>query len=240
MNNPNHLTMHDLPVDDRPTEKLQQLGASVLSDAELIAVIIRSGSRHETALSLAQRLFRGHSPSQGQTAAPLDFLADATVEELSRLPGIGRVKALQLQAAVELGRRVCRHSRSARNARIRQPLDVLHFLEAEMADLPREELRVVLLDSRNRLIRIGTVSAGGLSAAVIQPRDLFRDAVKANAAALILVHNHPSGDPEPSQDDLTTTAQLCQVGTLMGIRILDHLIIGRSGSVSLRQKGQMP
>ncbi len=239
MNTKDHLTMHDLPVDDRPTEKLEQLGASVLSDAELMAVIIRSGSRHETALSLTQRLIRFHADTCGQ-ASPLGFLSDATVAELTKLPGIGRVKALQLQAAVELGRRVCRNSRSAQSERIRQPLDVLRFLEAEMADLSREELRVVLLDSRNRLIRIGTLSTGGLSAAVIQPRDLFRDAVKANAAAVILVHNHPSGDPEPSQDDLTTTAQLCQVGTLMGIRILDHLIIGRSGSVSLRQLGQMP
>ena len=228
-----HLTMHDLPEDDRPYEKLLHLGAAALSDAELMAVIIRSGSAQESALALAQRLVRtmgGQDPGPG-------FLRDSSVEELMALPGIGRVKALQLKAAVELGSRAGRNGRLSARRQIRRPEDVLCFLEAEMAALPREELRIVLLDARNRVIRVCRIGEGGLMAAVIQPRDLFREAVKANAAGLILAHNHPSGDATPSAEDIATTRKISEIGEMMGIRIMDHLIVAGGGSVSFRQRG---
>ncbi|MDW7656580.1 MAG: DNA repair protein RadC [Bacillota bacterium] len=228
-----HLTMHDLPEDDRPYEKLLHMGAAALSDAELMAVIIRSGSRKESALALTQRLIR---TLDEQSAGPV-FLRDSSVEELTALPGIGRVKALQLKAAIELGNRAGRTARLSARRLIKRPEDVLGFLEKDMIALPREELRIVLLDARNRIIRICRIGEGGLTAAVIHPRDLFREAVKANAASLILVHNHPSGDATPSSEDIETTRKMCEIGEMMGIRVMDHLVVASSGSVSFRQKG---
>jgi DNA repair protein RadC len=169
----------------------------------------------------------------------LAFLRESSLEELTALPGMGRVKALQLRAAVELGSRAERSSRRQTRRLLKRPEDAYALLESEMVSLPREELRVILLDARNRLIRITRISEGGLSSAVIHPRDLFREAVKANAAALILVHNHPSGDATPSPDDLTTTRRMCETGEMMGIRVVDHLILARGGSVSLKQTGLM-
>jgi DNA repair protein RadC len=233
MKHDHHLTMHDLPEDDRPYEKLLHLGAAALSDAELMAVIIRSGSRKESALALAQRLIR---TLDEQSAGPA-FLRDSSVEELTALPGIGRVKAVQLKAAVELGNRAGRTARLSARRLIKRPEDVLGFLEKDMVALPREELRIVLLDVRNRIIRICRIGEGGLTAAVIHPRDLFREAVKANAAALILVHNHPSGDAAPSSEDIETTRKMREIGDMMGIRVMDHLVVATSGSVSFRQKG---
>ena len=227
------LTMRELPVDDRPYEKLIKNGAGSLSDAELIAAIIRSGSRKESALSLSQRLISRLAGAENSLA----FLQDSTIEELMLLPGIGQVKALQLKAAVELGRRATQPVRLQQRYQIRQPQDVLAFLESEMASLAREEVRLVLLDTRNRVIRVSQVSQGGLAAAVIKPRDLFRVAVKANAASIILFHNHPSGEATASKDDIETTRRLQDMGEMMGIKLLDHLIIARAGSISLRVKG---
>ncbi|NLA73883.1 MAG: DNA repair protein RadC [Deltaproteobacteria bacterium] len=234
MDKEKRLTMRELPQDDRPYEKLIKNGAASLSDAELIAAIIRSGSRHESALSLSQRLISRLAGGKNNLA----FLLDSSLEELMLLPGIGQVKALQLKAAVELGRRASQPVRLQERFQIKRPEDVLAFLEIEMAELPREELRLVLLDTRNRVIRVSRLSEGGLSYAVIRPRDLFRVAVKANAAAVILVHNHPSGDATPSQDDLTTTKKVHEMGEMMGISLLDHLIIARTGSISLPEKGR--
>ncbi len=227
------LTMRELPADDRPYEKLLRKGAASLSDAELIAAIIRSGSRQESALGLSQRLISQLAGADNSLA----FLQDSTIEELMLLPGIGQVKALQLKAAVELGRRASQPTRLQQRFQIRRPQDVLSFLESEMASLTREEMRLVLLDSRNRVIRVSRISEGGLAAAIIQPRELFRVAVKANAAAVILIHNHPSGDASPSQSDIDTSKTLQEMGEMMGIKILDHLIIASGGSVSMLEKG---
>ena len=223
-----HLTMKHLPPDDRPVEKILHQGPSQLSDAELLAVIIRSGSREETALSLCQRLLSGQDG--------MAHLADQSLEELMQLQGIGPVKATQIKAALEIGLRISR-SRGQRGQTIKTPDDALILLDAEMRNLPREEMRLVLLDTRSRLIKMCCVSQGGLSAAVIYPRDLFREAVKANAASMILAHNHPSGDATPSQDDIETTQRIIDVGNMMGIRVVDHLILARGGSVSLKQQG---
>ena len=240
-----HLTMHDLPADDRPYEKLLLKGAAALSDAELIAVIMRSGSRRETALGLAQRLLHALSDQASGADAVRDRsdtvvlrrLRDSSVEELTALPGIGRVKAVQLQAALELGSRVSRGGYLDGRRQVRRPSDVISDLGPDMAALPREELRTVLLDVRQRVIRVCRVGEGGLSGAVIHPRDLFREAVKANAAALILAHNHPSGDASPSAEDIETTRKLVEIGKMMGIQVLDHLVLAAGGSVSLREQG---
>ncbi len=226
-----HLTMRSLPVEDRPCEKLLASGAQSLTDAELLAVIIRSGTRQESAISLCQRIL-----AEDQSGCGLTFLQESSLEELMLLPGIGQVKAAQLKAAVEIGNRAASGVSRARRL-IRTPQDAISLLESEMRTLPREELRIVLLDVRNRVIRISRVSEGGLSASVIYPRDLFREAVKANAAALILAHNHPSGDATPSREDLDTTRRLAEAGEMMGVKVVDHVILAAGGSISFKQRG---
>lgn len=227
-----HLTMRSLPADDRPTEKMAAIGSKALSDAELLAVIIRSGSRSESALTLCQRLLAGKETENGLTS-----LLENSLEELMTFPGIGPVKAVQIKAALELGSRATAAASQVNRRHVRSPEDAICLLEREMRMLPREELRIILLDVRNRVIRIARVSEGGLSSSVLQPRDLFREAVKANAAALILAHNHPSGDASPSREDLDTTRRLVETGEMMGIRIVDHVILATGGSMSFKQSG---
>lgn len=227
-----HLTMKHWPVDDRPVEKLIRHGARRLTDAELLAVVIRSGSPAATALSLAQQLLSQH------TSGGLRSISEDSVEELMAIDGIGPVKASQILAALELGTRAQSQAHKPRTA-IRSPDDAMLLLDGEMRHLPREELRALLLDIRSRVIRTVCLSQGGLSSAVIYPRDLFREAVKANAASLILAHNHPSGDASPSKEDIETTRRLMEAGEMMGIRVVDHLIVAAGGSVSLRQLGYL-
>ncbi|MEA4888206.1 MAG: DNA repair protein RadC [Clostridiaceae bacterium] len=227
-----HVTMHDLPEDDRPYEKLLKNGSDSLTESELLAIIIRSGSRNESALSLCQRLLQHQDPENG-----LEFLRESSLEELMAFPGIGQVKAVQIRAAIELGLRVSCSQKYHARMQIRKPEDALELLEPEMIHLPHEELRLILLDIRNRIIRICRICEGGLATAVIYPRDLFREAVKANAAALIMVHNHPSGESTPSNDDLATTRKMVEMGEMMGIKVVDHLILAAGGSISLKQIG---
>ena len=231
MESDEHTTMRDLPEDDRPYEKLLKNGSDTLTESELLAIIIRSGSKHESALSLCQRLLR-QNPENG-----LEFLRECSLEELMAFPGIGRVKAIQIRAAVELGLRVSCCRKYQARIQIRKPEDALELLEPEMINLPHEELRLILLDIRNRIIRICRICKGGLATAVIYPRDLFREAVKANAAALIMVHNHPSGESTPSSDDLATTRKMVEMGEMMGIKVVDHLILAAGGSISLKRIG---
>lgn len=226
------LTMRRLPADDRPYEKMMVSGPQALTDAELMAIIIRSGSQKDTALALCQKLLAADHDRKG-----LGFLQDMSLEELMAYPGIGPVKATQLKAALEIGTRA--QKRDARQPRpvIRTPQDAIDLLEQEMCQLSREELRIILLDIRNRVIRVCRIAGGGLAAAVIHPRDLFREAVKANAAAMILAHNHPSGNSSPSHDDLETTRRLLDAGEMMGVKVVDHIILAAGGSTSLKQIG---
>jgi DNA repair protein RadC len=226
------LTMKNLPADDQPCEKLLQQGARALSDAELLAVVIRSGSRSETALALCQRLL-----AQDEADSGLAGLQSFSLEELMGYPGIGKVKACQMKAALEIGARAATGGKSRSRPLVRTQADALALIETDMRNLPREELRMILLDTRSRLIRTCRVAEGGLSMSVIHPRDLFREVVRANAAALILAHNHPSGDASPSQEDLETTRRLIDAGEMMGVKVIDHLIVATGGSISLRQHG---
>ena len=226
-----HLTMKSLPVSDRPYEKMLIKGPQALSDAELLAVIIRSGTRELSAVQLCQKLL------SAQDGKSLNIIQDKSHEELMAFPGIGRVKALQIKAALEIGSRALAASRSQVRQPIRSPEDAIKFIENDMRLLPREELRIILLDIRNRIIRTCRISEGGLSASVIHPREIFREAVKANAAAMILAHNHPSGDSTPSREDMETTRKLLEVGEMMGIKIVDHLILASYGSISFKQLG---
>ncbi len=231
---PTKRRIKDLPEAQRPYERLERLGASALSDTELLSIFIRSGRAGESSLDLAHRVLDLDVAGRG-----LSFLQDATIEELTAIPGIGRVKSIQLAAAVELGRRSGHTADALRRTKIACPEDVAGMLSLEMAHLPREELRVVCLDVRNRVIRTIRISEGGLFAAVVSPRDLFREVIKANASSVILAHNHPSGDPEPSQEDVQSTQRMVKAGEMIGIRVLDHLVIATGGQVSLKRRGLM-
>lgn len=231
MPEPVRLTMKSIPIEDRPTEKLIRLGSSALTEAELLAIIIRSGTTRETALAVCQRLLTDAD------VFGLRRLIDLSLEELQNFNGIGKVRAAQIKAALELGNRLQSQSASTGRKAIKSPEDAITLLESAMRFLAREEFRVILLDIRNKVIRITSISAGTLNASIVHPRDLFREAVKANAAAIILAHNHPSGDSTPSREDIETTRRFMDIGEMMGVRVVDHLVIAQSGSVSMRQLG---
>jgi DNA repair protein RadC len=220
--------LRELPADERPRERLARRGAVGLSAAELIALVWGSGSRGSSALGLAEEALARHDGLAG--------LARAGELELRGLPGVGIAKAAQLTAAFELGRRATEawpHGRWT----VRAPRDVAERLMVEMGSLEREELRVVLLNTKNVVLRVVTVYQGNVSASLVRVGELFRDAVRINAAGAILVHNHPSGDPTPSPDDLHLTAEALAAGRLLDIELLDHLVIGHAAFVSLRDRG---
>ncbi len=233
MEQQNRLLMKEMPEGDRPYEKLERLGARAMSDAELLSIIIRSGTKKESALQLGQRIMS----TAGDRG--LMMLQEHSLEELMEIQGIGKVKALQIKASLELGNRTIDKARNTPRRQVKTPEDARSVLEEQLRSCPREELHMIMLDIRNRVIRTVRLSEGGLSSAVIQPRDLFREAVKANAASIILVHNHPSGDPSPSQDDIDSSLRLIEMGGLMGIRVVDHLVISLSGYISMKQEGMI-
>ncbi len=223
------LTMKELPQSERPYEKAESQGLGALSHAELVAILLTSGRGGETAVQLAQKLL---VMTEG-----LAGLLDASPQELQQIPGIGQVKSIRVLAAVELGQRAASQRQLQTRARASGPDEVIAYVEASMRYLPREEFHVLLLDTRNRIIRSVRISQGGLAAAVIHPRDIFREAVKANAASMVLVHNHPSGDPSPSQADIESTHRFKELGKMMGIPVLDHVIVGAESSASFSRLG---
>lgn len=222
------LTIKDLPADERPRERLARVGEGALSTAELAAIILRTGVGGENALTLATRLLARYGGLPG--------LARASFAELQAEKGVGAAKAAQLKAALELGRRLLLTGPEERLV-VRSPEDVARSLMAEMAHLEQEHFRVLYLDTRNRLLGVETVYVGSLNASHIRVGEVFRDAVKRNCASVIVAHNHPSGDPTPSPEDVQVTRQLVAAGMLLGIEVLDHLVIGQRRFVSLRECG---
>jgi DNA repair protein RadC len=213
---------------ERPRERLRQRGAAGLSAAELIALVWGTGRRGQTAVEVAEEALGRHEGLTG--------LARATDAELDALPGVGVARAAQLVAAFELGRRLMADWPTGRWT-IRSPRDVADRLVLQMGPLEREELRVVVLNTRNAVLRVSTVYVGNVSTSVVRVGELFRDAVRLDATGVILVHNHPSGDPTPSPDDLHLTAEALAAGRLLDIDLLDHLVIGHDAFVSLRDRG---
>ena len=213
---------------DRPRERLDAVGPDALSDAELLALLLRTGGRGADALSVAARLLQRHEGLLG--------LARASQRELSAIPGIGPAKRATLRAAFELGRRLAA-GRLAPGTALRGPADVFRHFHPTLRDAPTERFLVVLLDGRHRLMRHELVSQGTLTASLVHPREVFRPALRESAAALVLVHNHPSGDPAPSAEDREVTARLVRAGELLGIPVVDHVVIAERGYTSLRETG---
>ena len=221
-------TMKEMPLDLRPRERLEIAGAGALSVAELLAIILRTGGRGENVIRQAERLLTEFDGLPG--------LAKASFEELTRSHNVGNAKVTQIKASLELGRRLLL-SAPKEQVKIQSPRDVANLLMWEMGLLEREQVRVVLLDTKNQVQRIPLVYSGSLNAAVIRVNEVFTEAVRANSHSLIVVHNHPSGDPTPSPEDVQVTEQIVAAGKLLQIEVLDHLIITRSTYVSMKERG---
>jgi DNA repair protein RadC len=224
------LSVREIPAEDRPRERLLAHGTSVLSSTELLAVLLQTGTPAASATDLAGRLLAAFGS--------LEAVSRARPDELTQQAGIGPAKAGAVLAAFELGRRV-QAAPAARRPQIRTPGDVAALVGPQMRHLDREHFRAVLLNTRHEVLDVTGVAVGGLDSAPIHPREVFKEAIRRSAAAVILVHNHPSGTPEPSTDDLRITSRLQQAGRVVGIEVLDHVIIGDGQFVSLRERGAL-
>ena len=218
----------DLNEDDRPRERLARLGASSLSNAELIAILLRVGVRGENAVQVGQRLL--------QVNGGLVGLHRADFQELCGQHGVGPAKVAQIKAAIELGNRLRLEAPEERPT-IHSPADAAALVQYEMSALEQEELRVLLLDIRNRVLNTVTVYRGSVNSSQVRVGELFKAAVRQNAACIIVIHNHPSGDPTPSPDDVAVTRTIVQAGKLLDIEVLDHIVIGQGRFVSLKDRG---
>lgn len=221
-------SIQSLPQQDRPRERLSRCGAEALSTAELLAIVLGSGTRAAPVLQLSQQLMAHFGSIHG--------LAEATLSELCQVKGIGPAKALQLKAALTLGLRASRHAELSRY-KIEHPLHAYHLLKDELEREKRELCVVILQDTKGFVIAHHTVAVGSLSAAQFQPREVFYPAIRHCAASIILAHNHPSGDPTPSSEDIATTEVLIAASKVVAIPLNDHLVIGRESFISLRQAG---
>ncbi|MFP6638924.1 MAG: DNA repair protein RadC [Myxococcota bacterium] len=217
-------------VQDGPRERLERLGPESLSDAELTALLIRTGTRDHDALSLSCRLLA--------SAGGLVGLAELSLGQLTAQPGLGVAKSASLLAAREFGRRMAGR-RLQRGATIRGPEDIHRHFDHRMRHRRQEHFMVLMLDGRHRVMRESQVSQGTLNASLVHPREVFRSAVRESAAALVLVHNHPSGDPTPSGEDFEVTRRLVEAGELLGIRVVDHVVVAERGFYSFREHGEL-
>lgn len=223
-----HATLRDMPNEDRPRERMRQAGAQALSNAELLAVLLRTGTYQESAVRLAQRVL--------SEAGSLRGLVDMSLDEMMRIKGIGPTKALQLKAGIELGRRLAASSPEIRTT-IRSPRDVFVLIGEDLRYLQKEHFVCLFLNTKNQVIATETLSMGSLNASIVHPREVFLAAIKRSSASLICAHNHPSGDPKPSPEDLDITRRLTEAGELLGIDVLDHVIIGDGTYYSLKENG---
>lgn len=222
------LRIRELPEHDRPRERLRRDGSSALSDAELLAILLRVGVEGINVVQLAQQLLLEFGGWPG--------LQRANFEELRKRHGMGEAKAAQLKAALEIGRRLVLTSQEDR-FQIRSPSDAAQLMQIEMSHLDQEHLRAICLDTKNRVQKVHTVYVGSLNASLIRIGEIFKEAIRLNSAAVIIVHNHPSGDPTPSPEDVLVTRQIVEAGKLLDIDVLDHLVIGQGRFTSMRERG---
>jgi DNA repair protein RadC len=225
---PVNARIKDIQVLERPRERLAKMGASVLSTAELLAILLRVGVEGENAIQIGQRLLREFNGLAG--------LQRASFAEIRSQHGIGDAKAAQIKAAIDLGRRLASQSSMDRPV-VHSPEDAADLVQYEMSALDQEQLRVILLNTRNHVLGIKTIYQGSLNSSQVRVGELFRPAIRDNAAAIIVIHNHPSGDPSPSPDDIAITKVIIEAGKLLDIQVLDHLIIGQGKFISLNRRG---
>jgi DNA repair protein RadC len=225
-----NLMIRDFPQDERPRERFINSGPQSLSNHELVAILLRTGTSKESVLQLSNRLlthFEG-----------LRLLKAASLEEITSIKGIGKAKAIQVLAAVELGRRISNLAYDDRYV-IRSPEDGAKYVMNDMRFLSQEHFVCLYLNTKNQVIHKQTVFIGSLNASIVHPREVYKEALKRSAASIICLHNHPSGDPAPSREDIEVTKRLVECGKIMGVELLDHLIIGENKFVSLKEKGYL-
>jgi len=228
VNRESSFTVRDLPKQERPRERLQKFGPEALSAQELLALVIGRGISKKSVMSIAQELLAkfGNIKAIGQ----------ATIEELSQIKGIGLAKAAQIKACFELGKREDLEP-EPRDFDIKNPESVVKAIRSSIKDKAKEHFKLILLNPRNKIIGISTISIGTLNASLVHPREVFKDAIVHSAASVVLAHNHPSGDPEPSEDDINITKKLVDSGKLLGIEVLDHIVIGKDNFCSFKERG---
>jgi DNA repair protein RadC len=222
-------TIHDLPLSERPRERLQKLGAEALSAQEILAVILGRGVSGESVMVTAQRLLSKFENLKG--------IAEASVEELSQVRGIGIAKAAQIKAAFELASRLDGYTQTGTKTVVKTPEDVMGLVGNRLRAKKKEYFLAILLDTRNQLIKVAEISVGSLDTSIVHPREVFKEAISASAAAVIFAHNHPSGDAQASPDDIKLTKRLAEAGEVVGIDVLDHVIIGGNNFLSLKREG---
>ncbi|MBU1205652.1 MAG: DNA repair protein RadC [bacterium] len=221
-------TVRDLPRSERPRERLQRFGPEALSAQELLALVIGRGIPKKSVLNIAQELLARFGN--------IKAISQATIEELSEIKGIGLAKAAQIKACFELGRREDLEP-EFKNYDIKDPEAVVKAIRTSIKDKAKEHFKLILLNPRNKIIGISTISIGTLNASLVHPREVFKDAIVHSAASVVLAHNHPSGDPEPSEDDLKITKKLVDSGKILGIEVIDHIIIGKNNFCSFKERG---
>ncbi|MGE7779516.1 RadC family protein [Peribacillus sp. NPDC097264] len=224
------MLIRDYPKEERPRERFLQDGPQSLSNQELLALLLRTGSKEESVLQLSNRLIKAFEGFR--------LLKEASVEELTAIKGIGEAKAIQILASVELGRRIHKLNDQDRYV-IRSPEDGANYCMEEMRFLSQEHFVCLYLNTKNQVLHKRTVFIGSLNASIVHPREVFKEAFRRSAASIICLHNHPSGDPSPSREDIEVTKRLVECGKIMGIEVLDHIIIGEHKYVSLKEKGYL-
>lgn len=222
------IKMKELPISERPYEKLEMYGANSLSNAELLAIIIKTGTKEESSVTIAQKILKLNKDKKDN----LKFLQDISINELTKIKGIGKIKAIQLKAVSELTKRI---SRPIENNKIKItcPQDVANLLIDELKNEKREIVKVLILNSKNIIIKILDVSYGTTNLAIVTPKEILAEVVKMEAPKIILIHNHPSGDPTPSKADMTFTDRLIEACKLLGVELLDHIVIGHNSYESI-------
>ncbi|QTM99959.1 DNA repair protein RadC [Sediminibacillus dalangtanensis] len=224
------VTLKHVPKQDRPRERLIEKGPATLSNQDLLAILLGTGTKDESVTTLSQRVFMHFEG--------LHLLKDATIEELTAIRGIGTAKGVLILAAIEFGKRLYRFRPEERYV-IRSPEDGADYIMEEMRNLNQEHFVCLFLNTKNQILHRQTIFIGSLNASIVHPREVFREAVKRSAASIICAHNHPSGDPSPSQEDIHVTKRLSECGKMIGIELLDHLVIGDRKFVSLKEKGYL-